>query len=72
MYICFRCLAGCTYTSKDGTRGRVCDASCDTAIPYGINGCGAKKGRFGGNCRVCYYDMDKALKQDDPDDRSIM
>lgn len=67
-----RCSSGCEYTCKDGTRGRVCDSSCATGDPYGTNGCGAKQGRYGEYCRVCYYDLDKALKQDDPDNRAIM
>ena len=67
-----RCLSGCTYTDNDGTVGRECDLSCESGEPYGTLGCGAKQGRFGDNCRVCYNDMTKAHLQDTPEDRAIM
>ena len=67
-----RCLSGCAYTSKDGTRGRVCDLSCESGDPYGTKGCGARQGRYGANCRTCYNSFDKAHQQDTPEDRAIM
>lgn len=66
------CMDDCIYTSKDGTRGRVCDATCDDGVPYGTLGCGAKSGIYGPHCRACYNDEDKARKQDSPDNRAIM
>ena len=67
-----RCLSGCTHTSEDETRGRVCDESCETGDPYGTRGCGAREGRYGENCRVCYYDLSLAVRKDQPDNHVIM
>ncbi|CAM9959055.1 unnamed protein product [Pylaiella littoralis] len=67
-----RCLADCTFTSQDGTKGRVCDTTCATGEPYGTHGCSAKNGMYGLFCRVCYNDITKALKNDSPDNRAIM
>ncbi|CAB1119417.1 unnamed protein product [Ectocarpus sp. CCAP 1310/34] len=66
------CSSRCTYTSKDGTKGRVCDSNCSTPNVYGTKGCGAKQGIYGADCRVCYNNVDRALKQDSPDNRAIM
>lgn len=55
------CLDGCEFTSKDGTKGRVCDASCEDGTPYGTKGCGAKRGKYGPHCRACYHDVELAL-----------
>ncbi|CAM9900724.1 unnamed protein product [Ectocarpus fasciculatus] len=66
------CSSRCAYTSKDGTKGRVCDANCSSPNVYGTKGCSAKGGIYGDDCRVCYNDVDKALKQDSPDNRAIM
>ena len=55
------CLDGCEFTNKDGTKGRVCDTSCEDGDPYGTKGCGAKRGKFGPNCRACYNDVELAL-----------
>ncbi|CAM9397785.1 unnamed protein product [Ectocarpus fasciculatus] len=67
------CLDGCEYTSKDKTRGRVCDTSCSDRDPYqGTHGCGAKSGKYGADCRACYNDVAKAHKNDTPDNRAIM
>ena len=63
---------GCPRINNDGLRGRVCDPSCADGDPYGTNGCGARQGRFGNWCRVCYVDRDRALANDDPVDRAIM
>ena len=67
-----RCLSGCTNTSNDGTKGRVCDLSCESGEPYGTLGCEARQGRFGANCRACYNDVTKARRQDTPENRAIM
>ncbi|CAN0126388.1 unnamed protein product [Ectocarpus sp. 12 AP-2014] len=67
-----RCTDGCEYTSKDGTRGRVCDANCSRRDVYGTLGCGTKDGAYGTECRACYNDGDKAHKQDTPENRAIM
>ncbi|CAN0527386.1 unnamed protein product, partial [Ectocarpus sp. 12 AP-2014] len=66
------CTDGCEYTSKDGTRGRVCDANCSRRDVYGTLGCGTKDGAYGTECRACYNDGDKAHKQDTPENRAIM
>ncbi|CAN0034024.1 unnamed protein product, partial [Hapterophycus canaliculatus] len=57
-----RCLADCTHTNRDGTKGRVCDISCESGMPYGTLGCSAKGGKHGLLCRLCYNDVTKALK----------
>lgn len=62
----------CPHTNSNGFRGRVCDPNCEDGIPYGTNGCGAREGRFGVLCRVCYNDVGRALANDDPDNRAIM
>ena len=62
----------CPHTNSNGFRGRVCDPSCVDGIPFGTNGCGAREGRHGDLCRVCYIDVDRALANDDPVDRAIM
>ncbi|CAM9138496.1 unnamed protein product [Ectocarpus sp. 12 AP-2014] len=67
-----RCTDGCEYTSKNGTRGRVCDANCSRRDVYGTLGCGTKDGAYGTECRACYNDGDKAHKQDTPENRAIM
>ncbi|CBJ28664.1 hypothetical protein Esi_0117_0037 [Ectocarpus siliculosus] len=67
-----KCLDGCEYTSKDGTRGRVCDANCSRRDVYGTLGCGTKDGAYGTECRACYNDGGKAHKQDTPENRVIM
>ncbi|CAN0427803.1 unnamed protein product [Ectocarpus sp. 12 AP-2014] len=66
------CFDGCTYTSHDGTMGRVCDVSCKTGEPYGTHGCAAKSRKYGLSCRRCYNDVAKALKRDRPERRAIM
>ncbi|CAN0334430.1 unnamed protein product, partial [Ectocarpus sp. 12 AP-2014] len=66
------CLDGCEYTSKDGTKGRVCDSNCSRGDAYGTLGCGAKSGKYGAECRACYNDLEKARKQDTPGNRAIM
>ncbi|CAM9449896.1 unnamed protein product, partial [Ectocarpus sp. 8 AP-2014] len=66
------CSSSCEYTSRDGTRGRVCDANCSTPDVYGTRGCNAKQGTYGEECRACFNDVDKARKQDTPENRSIM
>ncbi|CAM9712766.1 unnamed protein product [Ectocarpus sp. 4 AP-2014] len=66
------CLDGCEYTSKDGTKGRVCDSNCSRGDAYGTLGCGAKDGKYGADCRACYNDVEKARKQDTPGNRAIM
>ncbi|CAM9966819.1 unnamed protein product [Ectocarpus sp. 6 AP-2014] len=66
------CFDGCTYTSRDGTKGRVCDLSCKTGEPYGTYGCAAKSRKYGLSCRRCYNDVAKALKKDTPENRAIM
>ncbi|CAM9587062.1 unnamed protein product [Ectocarpus sp. 6 AP-2014] len=66
------CMDGCEYTSKDGTRGRVCDSNCSSPSVYGTLGCGAKSGKYGADCRACYNDFEKARNQDTPEDRAIM
>eukprot|EP00903_Cladosiphon_okamuranus_P014588 g13529.t1 len=66
------CAPECERTSKDGTKGRVCDISCDSGEPYGKKGCSAKGGKYGMFCRVCYNDMRRAMQADRPDDRAIM
>ncbi|CAN0355474.1 unnamed protein product [Ectocarpus sp. 6 AP-2014] len=66
------CFDGCTYTSRDGTKGRVCDLSCKTGEPYGTYGCAAKSRKYGLSCRRCYNDVAKALKKDTPGNRAIM
>ncbi|CAN0343563.1 unnamed protein product [Ectocarpus sp. 12 AP-2014] len=66
------CSSRCAYTSKDGTKGRVCDSNCSSPNVYGTKGCGAKQGIYGADCRVCYNNVDRALKQDSPDNRAIM
>lgn len=58
-----RCSDGCSYTSRDGTKGRRCDSSCETGAPYGTKGCHAREGKYGPDCRVCYYDVERALAQ---------
>lgn len=63
---------GCPYTSKDGTRGRVCDETCKDGDPYGTLGCRAKKGKYGNYCRACYNDRDKAIENDTADNRAMM
>lgn len=62
----------CQYTSKDGTRGRVCDATCESGEPYGSRGCNAKSGIYGPLCRACFNDVDKAMAKDTSDSRAIM
>ena len=62
----------CPHTNSNGFRGRVCDPSCADGVPFGTNGCGAREGRHGDLCRVCYNDVDRALANDDPVDRAIM
>ena len=62
----------CPHTNSNGFRGRACDPSCADGIPYGTNGCNARDGRHGPNCRLCYIDEDRARSNDDPDDRAIM
>ncbi|CAM9350086.1 unnamed protein product [Scytosiphon promiscuus] len=69
---CNRCMDSCQYTSKDGTRGRVCDNTCEDGVPYGSLGCGAKSGIFGPHCRACYNDVAKATARDSPDNRAII
>lgn len=66
------CFDGCTYTSHDGTRGRVCDLSCKTGEPYGTYGCAVKSRKYGLSCRRCYNDVAKALSKDTPEHRAIM
>ncbi|CAM9840562.1 unnamed protein product [Scytosiphon promiscuus] len=66
------CLDGCERTSSNGTKGRVCDSSCETGEPYGRLGCSAKQGQFGRFCRTCYNDIDLAMAADTADDRAIM
>ncbi|CAN0480106.1 unnamed protein product, partial [Ectocarpus sp. 12 AP-2014] len=66
------CSSRCAYTSKDGTKGRVCDSNCSMPNVYGTKGCNAKQGIYGADCRVCYNNVDRALKQDSPDNRAIM
>ncbi|CAM9552037.1 unnamed protein product [Ectocarpus sp. 4 AP-2014] len=66
------CSSGCEYTSRDGTKGRVCDANCSTPDVHGTRGCNAKQGIYGEECRACFNDIDKARKQDTPENRSIM
>ncbi|CAN0146627.1 unnamed protein product, partial [Ectocarpus sp. 13 AM-2016] len=67
-----KCTDGCEYTSKDGTRGRVCDANCSRRDVYGTLGCGTRDGAYGTECRACYNDGDMAHKQDTPENRAIM
>ncbi|CAM9319802.1 unnamed protein product [Ectocarpus sp. 12 AP-2014] len=67
-----KCSSSCEYTSSDGTRGRVCDANCSTPDVYGTRGCNAKQGSYGEECRACFNDVDKARKQDTPENRAIM
>ena len=62
----------CPYTNSVGFRGRVCDPSCADGVPFGTNGCGTREGRFGGNCRLCFNDEDRARSNDDPASRAIM
>ena len=50
----------------------MCDPTCATGIPFGTNGCGTREGRFGDNCRICYIDVERALANDEPDNRAIM
>ncbi|CAB1098702.1 unnamed protein product [Ectocarpus sp. CCAP 1310/34] len=66
------CSSSCEYTSRDGTRGRVCDANCSTPDVYGTRGCNAKQGTYGEERRACFNDVDKARKQDTPENRAIM
>lgn len=61
----------CPYTNAAATKGRVCDPSCSTG-EYGSLGCGAKGGRYGPECRACFFNVNKALKYDTPEDRAIM
>ncbi|CAN0319161.1 unnamed protein product [Ectocarpus sp. 6 AP-2014] len=67
-----KCADGCEYTSKDGTRGRVCDSNCSRRDVYGTLGCGTKDGKYGAECRACYNDGGKAHKEDTPENRAIM
>ncbi|CAM9403327.1 unnamed protein product [Ectocarpus fasciculatus] len=67
-----KCSSSCEYTSRDGTRGRICDANCSTPDVYGTRGCNAKQGTYGEECRACFNDVDKARKQDTPENRAIM
>ena len=62
----------CPHMNSNGFRGRVCDPSCADGVPFGTNGCGAREGRHGENCRVCYFDMDRAISNDAAGDRAIM
>ena len=66
------CDDDCLRTNNNGFRGRVCDPTCADGDPFGTNGCGARQGRFGELCRVCYNDVDRALANDEPDNRAIM
>ncbi len=66
------CMDECTYTSINGTRGRVCDATCEDGVPYGTLGCGAKSGIYGPQCRACFNDEEMARKHDTLDNRAIM
>ena len=66
------CLDGCTYTSTDGTSGRVCDASCQNGVPFGLFGCSTNDGEYGADCRACYIDTVKAMSQMDKGDTVIM
>lgn len=65
-----RCLDGCEFTTKDGKKGRVCDASCEEGDPYGTKGCGAKRGKYGAHCRACYHDVKLALLMAVSDDEN--
>ena len=67
-----RCFDGCDHTSSDGTRGRACDASCQTGVPFGTFGCSARDEKYGGDCRVCYNDIDKAINQMDKGNTAVM
>ena len=49
----------------------MCDPSCEYG-EYGTLGCAAKSGKFGLNCRACFYNTKKALEYDTPADRAIM
>eukprot|EP00904_Undaria_pinnatifida_P010718 jgi/Undpi1/6777/HiC_scaffold_21.g09255.m2 len=62
----------CPITYSNGLTGRVCDESCADGDPYGTNGCSAVDGKYGDYCRTCYFDRDRAVSRDDPDDRAIM
>ena len=62
----------CPTTYSNGLTGRVCDESCADGDPYGTNGCSAVDGKYGDYCRTCYFDRDRAISRDDPDDRAIM
>ncbi|CBJ49205.1 expressed unknown protein [Ectocarpus siliculosus] len=66
------CMAKCEHTSNDGTRGRVCDSTCENGHPYGDLGCSAKGGKYGPHCRTCFNDVDTALMRDTPKNRAIM
>ncbi|CAN0456913.1 unnamed protein product [Ascophyllum nodosum] len=66
------CLDGCTYTSTDGTSGRVCDVSCQNGVPFGLFGCSTNDGEYGAHCRACYIDTVKAMSQMDKGDTVIM
>lgn len=66
------CHDDCEYTTKDGTKGRYCDDTCEDGNPYGTNGCNAEGGKHGPYCRTCYYSLEKALKLDMHDNRAIM
>lgn len=50
----------------------MCDPSCKTGDPYGTKGCGAREGRYGEDCRVCYNDVARAIKNDGDVERAIM
>ncbi|CAM9249732.1 unnamed protein product, partial [Hapterophycus canaliculatus] len=50
------CTSGCDHTNSAGTRGRVCDENCSNPSLYGTQGCSARSGIYGANCRVCYID----------------
>eukprot|EP00903_Cladosiphon_okamuranus_P009984 g9470.t1 len=65
-------MEGCPYVSADEEVGRVCDDSCESGEPYGTFGCGSKNGQFGPHCRFCFYDVERALKRDTPENRAIM
>lgn len=53
------CEATC-HANGDNT-GRICDPSCSEDNPvYGKRGCGTRNGRYGPNCRTCYFNFEMA------------
>lgn len=66
------CEDDCEYANTHGTKGRVCDYSCEDGDPYGTRGCSASDGKYGPYCRACFYDVDMALAYDSTYDRAIM